>query len=49
MFMARVIGTVTASRKEPTLDGVKFLVLERIDEALESKHDFVVAVDAVSP
>ena len=27
----RVVGTVVASRKEPTLEGLKFLVIKQID------------------
>ncbi len=47
MNLARVAGTVVATQKEPSMSGVKFLLLERISEKLESKGDFVVAVDAV--
>ena len=47
MNLAKVVGTVVASQKEPSLDGLKLLLLERVDEALSPKHDFVVAADAV--
>jgi len=47
MNLARVVGTVVASMKEPTLDGSKLLVLERLDEAARGKGDHLVAVDAV--
>ncbi len=47
MVLAKVVGTVVASQKEPTLEGTKFLVLERLDEKLKGKNDFVIAIDAV--
>ena len=47
MNLARVIGTVVASQKEPTLVGAKLLVLERLDESARGKGDYLVAVDAV--
>lgn len=47
MNLARVAGTVVASRKEPSMEGSTLLLLERVDEALKPKGDFVVAVDAV--
>lgn len=47
MLLARVAGTVVASRKEPRLDGLKFLLLEQIDVDNKSTGAFVVAADAV--
>lgn len=47
MILAKVAGTVVASQKEPSLDGTKMLLLERLDERCEGKNDYVVAVDAV--
>jgi len=47
MNLARVIGTVVASQKEPTLVGAKLLVLERLDESARGKGDYLVAVDDV--
>lgn len=47
MFLARVTGTVVASQKEPSMDGSRFMVLERLDEMMQPKGDYVVAVDAV--
>jgi microcompartment protein CcmK/EutM len=47
MILAKVVGTVVASQKEPSLEGVKMLLLDRLDERCEGKNDYVVAVDAV--
>lgn len=47
MFLARVTGTVVATQKEPSMDGSTFLLLERLDETMQPKGDYVVAVDAV--
>jgi microcompartment protein CcmK/EutM len=47
MNLAKVIGTVVATKKEPSMDGLKFLLLRQIDlEGIESSGT-VVAVDAV--
>ncbi len=47
MLLARVAGTVVASRKEPRLDGLKFLLLQQIDVDNEPTGGYVVAADAV--
>ena len=47
MLLARVAGTVVASRKEPRLDGLKFLLLEQIDVDNKPTGSYVVAADAV--
>jgi len=47
MLLARVAGTVVASRKEPRLDGLKFLVLEQLDVDNKATGGYVVAADAV--
>ena len=48
MLLARVTGTVVSTRKEPKIEGFKFLLLEKIDPAsMEGKKDFVVAMDTV--
>ena len=47
MNLARVSGTVVSTRKEESMDGLKFLILQQVN--LEGKNDggFVVAVDSV--
>lgn len=47
MLLARVAGTVVASRKEPRLDGLKFLLLEQLDVHNKATGAYVVAADAV--
>ncbi len=48
MQLARVIGTVVSTRKEQRIEGIKFLLLEKIDAAtMEGKKDYVVAMDSV--
>ena len=48
MQLARVTGTVVSTRKEPRIEGIKFLLLEKIDAAtMEGKNDYVVAMDSV--
>ncbi len=48
MVLARVLGTVVSTRKEPKMEGIKFLLLEKIDATtLEGKKDYVVAMDSV--
>ena len=47
MRLGRVIGTVVATRKDPSLEGVKFLVVENLGVNLEPDGGYVVAVDYV--
>jgi microcompartment protein CcmK/EutM len=45
--LARVVGTVVATRKDPKLDGATLLLVENCDLAGRGKGVFLVAVDAV--
>lgn len=47
MQLARVAGTVVASRKEPRLEGLKFLLLEQLGVDNKPAGGYVVAADAV--
>jgi microcompartment protein CcmK/EutM len=48
MVLARVVGTVVSTRKEPKIEGIKFLLLEKIHpETFEGKKEYVVAMDSV--
>lgn len=38
MIAARVIGSIWATRKDPRLSGVKFMLVERIDEKGSNKR-----------
>lgn len=47
MLLGKVVGTLVSTQKEPSLDGLKFLVVQRLN--IENKDDtgYVVAADAV--
>jgi microcompartment protein CcmK/EutM len=48
MVLARVVGTVVSSHKARKIDGIKFLLLEKIDPvSMNGKGDFVVSMDSV--
>ena len=47
MRMGRVVGTVVATRKDPSLEGVKFLVVETQNLDMTPDGGYVIAVDAV--
>lgn len=48
MLLAKVVGTVVSSHKAPQIEGIKFLLLEKIDPVtMKGKNDFVVAMDSV--
>lgn len=47
MQLARVVGTVVATRKEPSLQGLKLLVVRPIDEEGKESGNAVVSADAV--
>lgn len=47
MLLGTVIGTVWATRKDPGLVGMKFLIVREIDLDGEPLANFVVAADAV--
>jgi ethanolamine utilization protein EutN len=48
MILARVVGTVVATRKDPRLEGKKFLVLKPISPDGQDEPGYVVSVDTVS-
>jgi microcompartment protein CcmK/EutM len=47
MLLGRVIGTLVATRKEPTIEGLKLLVVRACDVDGKPTGALVVAVDAV--
>lgn len=47
MMIARVIGTLVSTRKEPTLEGLRLLVCQPVNAAGEKAGATVVAADAV--
>lgn len=47
MLLGKVIGTVVATKKEPELNGLRFLVVRELDAAYTATGKIVVAIDAV--
>ncbi|HOW97636.1 MAG TPA: EutN/CcmL family microcompartment protein [Kiritimatiellia bacterium] len=47
MNLGRVIGTVVATRKEQSMDGIKFMLVRHVDPEGKETGSFVVAADAV--
>jgi microcompartment protein CcmK/EutM len=47
MQLCKVVGTVVATRKEPTLDGLKMLLVRQVDTEGQEAGGFLVAADAV--
>jgi microcompartment protein CcmK/EutM len=47
MLIGKVVGTLVASRKESSMEGLKFLVLKQIDIEGKETGGYRVAADAV--
>ncbi|MFO0586667.1 MAG: EutN/CcmL family microcompartment protein [Polyangiaceae bacterium] len=47
MLLAKVVGTLVSTRKDPKLDGLKFLVLRQVNPETLKEGAYVVANDAV--
>jgi ethanolamine utilization protein EutN len=47
MILARVVGTVVSTRKDPRLEGNKLLILKPISPEGADESGYVVAVDTV--
>jgi microcompartment protein CcmK/EutM len=47
VFLARVVGTVVATRKDPKLEGHTLLLVVPVDPAGKEEGGYVVAVDTV--
>ena len=48
MDLAKIIGTVVATRKDPSLEGTRLLVVQPLDEKQEPISDPLVAVDTLN-
>ncbi|MCP5111251.1 MAG: EutN/CcmL family microcompartment protein [bacterium] len=48
MLLARVVGSVVATRKDPRLEGKTLLILKPVSPQGEDQPGYVVAVDTVS-
>ena len=47
MLLAKVIGTVVATRKEESMEGLRFMLLQQVDLDGQPSGGIVVAADAV--
>lgn len=47
MLLAKVVGTLVATRKDPKVEGLKFLVLRQVNPETLKEGGYVVANDAV--
>ena len=47
MFLAKVVGTVVSTRKDPKVVGFKFLMLRQVNPETLEEGTYVVANDAV--
>ena len=47
MILARIIGTVVATRKDPRLEGKKLLICRPVDPQGNDEKGYLVAVDTV--
>jgi microcompartment protein CcmK/EutM len=47
MFLGKVVGTLVATQKEASLDGLKFLVVRRLSVDNQDEKGYVVAADGV--
>jgi ethanolamine utilization protein EutN/carbon dioxide concentrating mechanism protein CcmL len=47
VLLGKVVGTLVSTRKEPSLEGLKFLVLRQLDVDGKEMSAYRVAVDAV--
>lgn len=48
MILARVVGNIVATRKDPRLEGKKLLILKPVSPEGKDEAGYVVAVDTVS-
>lgn len=47
MILARVVGTIVATRKDPRLDGKKLLIIKPVTPEGKDESSYLIAVDAV--
>ena len=47
MQIARVLGTIVSTQKEPSLTGVKFLLLQLLDQEGQPISEYEVAADSI--
>lgn len=47
MILARVVGTVVATRKDPRLEGKKLIIIQPVSPEGKAEGGYIVAVDTV--
>ncbi|MGQ0646248.1 MAG: EutN/CcmL family microcompartment protein [Gemmatimonadaceae bacterium] len=47
MKLGKVVGTVVATRKDPSLESLKLLIVDNLTTGLDREGGYVVAVDSV--
>src|SRR5690349_20437487 len=47
VILAKVVGTVVSSQKEPSMEGLRFMLVQPVDVDGKAAGAYVVAVDAV--
>jgi len=47
MKIAKVIGTIVSSRKDPAIDRLKIMMIQPLDENFKSAGDPIAAIDTV--
>jgi microcompartment protein CcmK/EutM len=47
MLIGKVIGTVVSNRKDPKIEGLKFMLVRQVDVDLKELAGYVVAADSV--
>jgi ethanolamine utilization protein EutN len=48
VFIAKVVGTVVCTQKDESLQGIKLLVVQPVDDQLEPKGKPIVAIDTIA-
>ena len=48
MILARVVGTVVATRKDPRLEGKKLIIIQPVSPDGKPEGGYIVSVDTVS-
>ncbi|KPL25010.1 MAG: ethanolamine utilization protein EutN [Anaerolineae bacterium SM23_84] len=47
MLIGKIVGTVVSNRKDPKVEGFKFMLVKNVDVDLEETGAYVVAADVV--
>ena len=48
MILARVVGTVVATRKDPRLEGCKLLIVQPVSPEGKPEGGYLISIDTVS-